>query len=78
MAKAYDKKVRPVEFKEGDLVLRKILLLPGEDRSKWTPNYESPYIVNKVFFRGALILTRMDGEDVVRPVNSNSIKKYYP
>jgi hypothetical protein len=78
MAKAYDKKVRPVESKEGDLVLRKILLLPGEDRSKWTPNYESPYIVNKVFFRGALILTRMDGEDVVRPVNSNSIKKYYP
>jgi hypothetical protein len=78
MAKAYDKKVRPVEFKEGDLVLRKILLLPGEDRSKWTPNYESLYIVNKVFFRGALILTRMDGEDVVRPVNSNSVKKYYP
>jgi hypothetical protein len=25
-----------------------------------------------------LMLTRMDGEDVVRPVNSDSVKKYYP
>ena len=31
MAKAYDKKVRPRVFYEGDLVLRKILHLPGED-----------------------------------------------
>jgi hypothetical protein len=78
MAKAYDRKVRPREFKEGDLVLRKILSLPGEDRSKWAPNYEGPYIVKKAFSGGALMLTRMDGEDVVRPVNSDSVKKYYP
>jgi hypothetical protein len=78
IAKTYDKKVRPREFKEGDLVLRKIILLPGEDRSKWAPNYEGPYIVKKAFSGGALILTRMDGEDVVRVVNSDSIKKYYP
>jgi hypothetical protein len=31
MAKAYDKKVRPKTFQEADLVLRKILHLPGED-----------------------------------------------
>jgi hypothetical protein len=78
MAKAYDRKVQPREFKERDLVLRKILSLPGEDRSKWAPNYEGPYIVKKVFLGGALMLTRMDGEDVVRPVNSDSVKKYYP
>jgi len=34
MAKAYDKKVRPRAFREGDLVLRKILPLLGEDQSK--------------------------------------------
>nr|XP_034889983.1 uncharacterized protein LOC118030069 [Populus alba] len=78
MAKAYDRKVQPRELKKGDLVLRKVLSLPGEDRSKWTPNYEGPYVVKKAFSGGALILTRMDGEDVVRPVNSDSIKKYYP
>jgi len=78
MAKAYDRKFRPREFKEGDLVLRKVLSLPGEDRSKWAPNYEGPYIVKKTFSGGALLLTRTDEEDVVRLVNSDSVKKYYP
>ena len=77
MAKAYDRKVRPREFKEGDLVLRKILPLPSQDRSKWAPNYEGPYVVKKAFSGGALLLTRMDGDDVSRPVNSDSVKKYY-
>ena len=31
MPKSYDKKVRPRGFHEGDLVLKKILPLPGED-----------------------------------------------
>jgi hypothetical protein len=45
MAKSYDKKVRPQEFHEGDLVLKKILPLPREVQSKWAPNYEGPYVV---------------------------------
>ena len=77
MAKAYDKKVRPLLFQEGDLVLKKILSLPGEDQSKWEPNYEGPYIVKKAFLRGALKLARMDGENLARPVNSDSVKRFY-
>jgi len=34
MAKAYDKKVRPRMFQEGDLVLKKLLSLPRENQSK--------------------------------------------
>jgi hypothetical protein len=56
MAKAYDKKVRPRLFQEGDLVLKKILSLPGEDQSKWALNYEGPYVVRKAFLGGALKL----------------------
>jgi hypothetical protein len=41
MTTKYDKKLRPRVFKEGDLVLRKFLPLPGEDQSKWVPNYEA-------------------------------------
>jgi ribonuclease HI len=77
MAKAYDKKVRPRLFREGDLVLKKILSLPGDDQSKWAPNYEGPYVVKKAFSGGALKLARMDGEDLARPVNSDSVKRYY-
>nr|XP_034909787.1 uncharacterized protein LOC118045297 [Populus alba] len=77
MAKAYDKKVRPRVFQEGDLVLKRLISLPGEDCSKWAPNYEGPYVVRKAFSGGALKLSRMDREDLPRPVNSDSIKRYY-
>jgi hypothetical protein len=38
------------------------------------PNNEGPYVVKKAFSRGALFLCRMDGEDLVRLVNADSIK----
>jgi hypothetical protein len=64
MTKAYDKNIRPCLFQKGDLVLKKILSLPGEDQSKWALNYEGPYVVKKAFSGGALKLSRMDGEDL--------------
>jgi len=77
MAKAYNKKVRPRVFQKKDLVLKKLLSLPGEDHIKWAPNYKGPYKVKKAFSGGALKLSRMDGEDLARPVNSDSVKRYY-
>ncbi|RDX90449.1 hypothetical protein CR513_27689, partial [Mucuna pruriens] len=55
---AFDIKVRPYQFKEGDLMLKKILLNARDPRGKWTPNYEGPYIVKRTFFKGALILDK--------------------
>ena len=77
MTKSYDKKVRPRGFHKGDLVLKKLQPLPGEDQSKWEANNKGPYMVKKAFSGGVLLLSRMDGEDLVRPVNADSIKKYY-
>ncbi|KAF1883210.1 hypothetical protein Lal_00030422, partial [Lupinus albus] len=45
--RAHAKKVRPREFKEGDLVLKKILPIQKDHRGKWTPNYEGPYVVKR-------------------------------
>ncbi|GAU39327.1 hypothetical protein TSUD_60780 [Trifolium subterraneum] len=45
MKQAFDRKVRPREFREGDLVLKKILSFQPDSRGKWTPNYEGPYVV---------------------------------
>lgn len=77
MDKSYDKKVQPQEFHEGDLILKKILSLPEKDQSKWVSNYEGLYVVKKAFSGEALLLSRIDGEDLVRLVNSNSVNKYY-
>ncbi|CAL0328555.1 unnamed protein product [Lupinus luteus] len=77
MMKAYSKKVRPRQFQEGELELRKILPIQKDNRGKWTPNYEGSYVVKKAFSGGALILTDMDGEDVRLAVNADAVKKYY-
>ncbi|XP_050915312.1 uncharacterized protein LOC127130327 [Lathyrus oleraceus] len=75
LKKALYKKVCPHIFEESDLVLRKILPIYKDPRGKWTPNYEGPYIVKKAFSGGALILTIKDGMELLRPVNSNAVKK---
>ncbi|KAI5418640.1 hypothetical protein KIW84_043028 [Lathyrus oleraceus] len=77
MKKTFDKKVKLRVFREGDLVLKKVLSFAPDSRGKWTPNYEGPYVVKRAFSGGALILTTMDGEDFTRPVNSDAVKKYF-
>jgi len=77
MKKAFDKRVRPREFHEGKLVLKKILPIQKYHRGKWTPNYGGPYVVKKAFSGGALILTRMDGEELPLPINSDAVKIFY-
>ncbi|MCQ7416346.1 DDE-type integrase/transposase/recombinase [Salmonella enterica] len=77
MMRAYDKKVRPRRFREGDLVLKRILPFQKDHRGKWTPNYEGPFVVKKAFSGGALILTNMDGCELSSPVNSDYVRKYY-
>ena len=53
---AFNKKVRPRKFNEGDLVLKKVSHAVKDKRGKWTPNYEGHFVVKKVFSGGALIL----------------------
>ena len=75
--RAFDKKVRPWIFKEGDIVLKKILLPHLDSRGKCTPNFEGPYVVKTRFSSGGIILTTMDGEELPHPANSEAVKKYY-
>jgi len=74
---AFDKKVRTRRFSEGDLVLKKVSQALKDNRGKWAPNYEEPFVVKKAFSGGALVLTNMDGEELHSPMNSNVVKRYY-
>ena len=58
-------------------MLKKIQSFITDSRGKWTPNYDGPYVVKKVFTGGALILATMDGEEITRPVNADAVKKYF-
>ncbi|EOY21231.1 RNA-directed DNA polymerase [Theobroma cacao] len=77
MMRAYEKKVHPRQFREGELVLKRILPNQTDFRGKWMPNWEGPYVVKKAFSGGALILADMDGGDLPNPINADAVKKYY-
>ena len=77
MKKSFDKKVKPREFIEGDLVLRKIMSFKTDSRGKWTPNFEGLYVVKKAFSSIALILETMDGEEFPRPMNDDAVQEYF-
>ncbi|RDX72831.1 Gypsy retrotransposon integrase-like protein 1, partial [Mucuna pruriens] len=70
--RAFDKKVKPRVFQKGDMVLKKVLPNIKDQRGKWAPNYEGPYVVKQAFSGGALILIDAEGQDLSHPVNADA------
>ena len=77
MINAFNKKVRRQVYQVSDLVIKRIILPQGDLRGKWTPTYKGPFMIKKIFFGGAMILTTMDGEDFLHTVNVDKVKRYY-
>ena len=75
--RAHDKRIRPKQFQEAELVLKRIPQNRLDPRGKWSPNWEGPYVVKKAFLGGALILIEMDGKKFPSPINADIVKKYY-
>ena len=74
---AFNKKVRPRVFEEGDLVLKKHNQTMPNHKGKFATTYEGSYVVKKAFFGGALILANMDGYDFNMPTNSDAVIQYF-
>ena len=71
---AFDKKVRPHKFSEGDLILKKVSQAQKYHREKWASNYKGPFIVKKAFLGGALVLASMDDGELRSPMNFEIVK----
>nr|XP_016481538.1 PREDICTED: uncharacterized protein LOC107802537 [Nicotiana tabacum] len=48
-----------------------------EDKGKFAPNWQGPYVVHRVLLGGALIMAEMDGRINTEPINSDAIKRYF-
>ena len=77
MIKAFNKKVRRQVYQVRDLVIKRIILPQSDPRGKWTPTYEGPFVIKNIFYGGAMILTTMDGDDLLHPANADIVKRYY-
>ena len=75
----YYKRVRLKCFAEGDLVWK--VILPIRTRtpkfSKWSPTWESPFIITQVVYGGTYKLSTLEGEELAS-INGKYLKKYYP
>nr|XP_009600042.1 uncharacterized protein LOC104095593 [Nicotiana tomentosiformis] len=77
MAKGFNKRVKPRQFTPGQLILKRIFPHQDEAKGKFSPNWQGPYMVHRVLTGGALILAEMDGEVWPKPLNSDTVKRYY-
>nr|GEX28224.1 hypothetical protein [Tanacetum cinerariifolium] len=64
--KYYNKKVRHVQFKVGEFVLRKNEASKAANTGKLGPTWEGPYKVIQAFQSGAYKLSNMEGEKIPR------------
>lgn len=76
-ARAYDKKVKPRSFTEGDLVLKKILSFNEDPQEMFKPNYVGSLYMTKNLSRGALYLPELNGDSLPELVSLDSARKYF-
>ena len=79
LANAYGKTVHTRIFSQGQMVLkttdhvRRGLPLP----SKFTPNWEGPYVIREAHDSGYYRLSKADGTILADPINGKWLKEYY-
>ena len=77
IAYAYNKKIKSSKIKEGDLVLKLTKTIMIDPRGKFKPNWEGPYLVKKLFSKGAAILSYLEANEFKEPINLDKFKKYF-
>ena len=76
IARSFNKKVKPRNLKEGDLVLKVLRDETFGPRGKMKPRWFGPFIIKKIMLGGATRIADMDGEEMLRPINMDRLWKY--
>ena len=77
IAQAYNKNIRPGKVKEGDLVLKLTRPIMTDPRGKFKLNWEGPYLVKKLFSKGTVVISDLEGNEFKEPINLDKLKKYF-
>ena len=75
--RAFNKKVKPRNLKEGDLVQNVLRDETFHPRGKMKPKWFGPFIIKKIVFGGATRITDLDGEEMLRPINMDRLWRYH-
>ena len=74
---AYNKKIKPGKIKEGDLVLKLTKPIMTDPRGKFKLNWKGPYLMKRLFSKGASTLSDLEGNEFREPINLDKLKKYF-
>jgi len=69
ISRVFNKKVKPRNLKEGDLVLKVLRDETFDPRGKMKPRWFGPFIIKKIMLGGAIRITNLDGEEMLRSIN---------
>jgi hypothetical protein len=78
IARAFNKKVKPRDLVEGDLVTKEIRATVLDPRGKFRPKRAGPYVIKTILSGGAARLIDLDGNEFSTLVNLDQLKRYYP
>ncbi|KAL7238083.1 hypothetical protein ACSBR2_004224 [Camellia fascicularis] len=78
ISRAFNKKVKSRNLKEGDLVLKDNRAPIHDPRGKFRHNWTGPYIIKSIWLGGTVVLMDLDGLKFSQPINMDKLKKYFP
>ncbi|XP_077232665.1 uncharacterized protein LOC143870036 [Tasmannia lanceolata] len=73
----HDSKIRPREFRTGDLVLRRAAVSQPTKVGKLSPTWEGPYRVKEIIRPGSYKLETLEEHLLLHAWNSKNLRKYY-
>ena len=76
IVKAFNKKVKPRNLKEGDLVIKVLRDKSFGLKGKMKPRWFEPFIIKKILSGGATRITDLDREDMLCPINIDRLRMY--
>ncbi|XP_077242342.1 uncharacterized protein LOC143882822 [Tasmannia lanceolata] len=77
VSRYHDSKIRPREFRLGDLVLRKAAISQPKKAGKLSPTWEGPYRVKEVIRPGSYRLETLEEQLLPHAWNSKNLRKYH-
>jgi len=69
IAQAFNKKVKPRNLKEGDLVLEVLRDETFDPTGKMKPRWSWPFIIKKIMLGGAIKITDLNGKEMLCSIN---------
>ena len=76
IAGAFNKKVKPRNLKEGDLVLKVPRDETFDPSGKMKPRWSELFIIKRIMLKGATRITDLAWEEMLRPINMDRLWKY--